>query len=95
MTRVIAVAAGKALSASQLSLLSARSRNVLTTGDCVVYKLFLRRTLGLLRHTLVEGGMPEDRFVEALGKVGFSLLKLAWAAVQLFVVVVANTSHLQ
>lgn len=71
MTRVIAVAAGKALSAPQVAMLSARSRNVLTTGDCPVYKLFLRRTLALLRHTLVEGGMPEDRFVEALRKVGF------------------------
>lgn len=84
MTRVIAVAAGKALPASQLSMLSARSRNVLTTGDCPVYKLFLRRTLALLRHTLVEGGMPEDRFVEALRKVGFSPFRLACAAVQIF-----------
>ena len=70
MTRVIAVTAGKALPASQLSMLSARSRNVLTTGDCPVYKLFLRRTLSLLRHTLVEGGMSEDRFIAALRKVG-------------------------
>lgn len=70
MTRVIAVNASKALSTSQLSILSARSRNVLTTGDCPVYKLFLRRTLALLRHTLVEGGMQENRFVEELRKVG-------------------------
>ena len=70
MTRVIAVTGGRALPASQLSMLSARSRNVLTTGDCPVYKLFLRRTLSLLRHTLVEGGMSEDGFSAALRKVG-------------------------
>lgn len=70
MTRVVAVNSGTAvLPASQLSVLSARSRNVLTTGDCPVYKIFLRRTLGLLRDTLVEGGMSEERFVEALRKV--------------------------
>ena len=69
MTRVIAVNAGTVLPASQLSVLSARSKNVLTTGDCPVYKIFLRRTLALLRDTLVEGGMSEERFVEALRKV--------------------------
>lgn len=72
MTRVIAVNAGTVLPASQLSVLSARSKNVLTTGDCPVYKIFLRRTLALLRDTLVDGvgGMSEERFVEALRKVG-------------------------
>ncbi|CAM9402399.1 unnamed protein product, partial [Ectocarpus sp. 6 AP-2014] len=70
MTRVVAVNAGKVLPANQLSVLSARSRNVLTTGDCPVYKIFLRRTLALLRDTLVEGGMSEERFVEALRKAG-------------------------
>lgn len=50
-------------------MLSARSRNVLVTGDCPVYKLFLRRTLMILRQTLVEGGLPEDRFEKALLKV--------------------------
>lgn len=71
MTRVIAVNAKSALSSAQLSMLTARSRNVLTTGDCPVYKLFLRRTLALLRETLVAGGMPEDRFTDTLRKVRF------------------------
>lgn len=75
MTRVIAVAAGKALPASQLTMLTARARNVLTTGDCPVYKLFLRRTLALLRNTLVEGGMSEGCFVEALRKVGWGAMR--------------------
>lgn len=70
MTRQIAVAAKKPLSASQVSMLAARARNVLTTGDCPVYKLFLRRTLGVIRETLVEGGMPEERFVAVVRKVG-------------------------
>lgn len=82
MTRVIAVTAGKALSADQLSMLSARGRNVLTTGDCPVYKLFLRRTLAILRHTLVEGGVSEDRFVEALRKVGINFV---WPCVVYFI----------
>lgn len=69
MTRIIAINAGRALPSSQLSILSARAKNVLTTGECPVYKLFLRRTMALLRDTLVEGGMPEDRFEGVLRKV--------------------------
>lgn len=70
MTRLIAINSEKALSSDQLSMLTARSRNVLTTGDCPVYKLFLRRILVLLRDTLVEGGILENHFAASLRKVG-------------------------
>lgn len=69
MARVIAINAGRALPSSHLSILCARAKNVLTTGECPVYKLFLRRTMALLRDTLVEGGMPEARFEGVLRKV--------------------------
>ncbi|CAM9231430.1 unnamed protein product [Sphacelaria rigidula] len=70
MARVIAINAGRALPSSHLSILCARAKNVLTTGECPVYKLFLRRTMALLRDTLVEGGMPEARFEGVLRKAG-------------------------
>lgn len=69
MTRLVAVVSERVLPTPELNMLTSRSKNVLTTGNCPVYKLFLRRTLGILRDTLVEGGMPEERFVGVLRKV--------------------------
>ncbi|CAN0000136.1 unnamed protein product, partial [Choristocarpus tenellus] len=70
MTRVVSLSAGKVFSAAQLSTVSARSRNVLTTGNCPVYRLYVRRELSLVREMLLDGGMPEERFTESLRKAG-------------------------
>ncbi|CAM9646370.1 unnamed protein product [Chrysoparadoxa australica] len=68
MSRRIAIAGGKAWSAREASTLTSRVDNILTTGNCPVYQLYLKRVLGVVKGCLLHSQLDESAFTEACAK---------------------------
>eukprot|EP00953_Heterococcus_sp_UTEX-ZZ885_P035144 18155-Heterococcus_DN1.PRE.8 len=66
MCRAVAAKAQRVLPASHINLLTSRAKAILTTGDCPVYKLYLKRVLLSVKALLVSGGAMSSPAFEAL-----------------------------
>jgi hypothetical protein len=66
MCRAVAAKSNRVLPASHINLLTSRAKAILTTGDCPVYKLYLKRVLLSVKALLVSGGAMSSPAFEAL-----------------------------
>ncbi|CAM9112245.1 unnamed protein product, partial [Phaeothamnion confervicola] len=71
-TRAAARRAGKVLPAAAAESLATRAANVLADGACPVYRLYLRRVLGLAKGVLLASKLDEPGFAHMLRGAGLA-----------------------